>query len=110
MTSRTAYSSRKVIAIALLPLLCIMFRVCSVEAAENQELLKTVRNFDDVYEKGVFSSGRHTCTSPPWAWGQTKDKVTDYTWAYTQSGQLRAVFETSNFKPLTGEDEPVIPN
>ena len=85
-------------------MLCFVCFTHDLPATEKQSVLETIQKFDDVYEKGVSTSGRYVSIIPPIFRGRTRDKVTDYRWHYTQSGLNRAALEVSNIVAGINED------
>ena len=93
----------------ILAFACLVFQACHVMAIEKQDLFRTVRSFDDVYMKGVYTSGSRFSSLPPWGW-QTKNQIANYEWAYTRSEPLRAVFEVSKLVSQLSGDEEIVPS
>jgi hypothetical protein len=83
----------------------VLFFICvhSVRAMD-EKLFEVVQKFDNLYEKGISTSGRHVTTMPT----ALPHASTDYEWQYTQSSANRAVFEVSNIVPKFDNDSPVI--
>ena len=106
---KTTYFAQGDIFVLLL-LFCMVVCAGYAVAEERSDLLRIVRGFDDVYDKNVSSSGRHTSVSSPWGWGATKDRITDYAWFYTQSGSQKAVLEVSKLLSWFDKDDGVLPS
>jgi hypothetical protein len=100
-------NSHKVFLVFTIVLLYVAIFVHSVSAMEKKSIFETIQKFDDIYEKGVSTSGRHVSTTPPIFWGQTQEQTTDYEWRYTQSGSNKSVLETSKVVPKISKDRYV---
>ena len=102
MARKTIYITLTGIRLSFWALICLNLHACSAIAIEEQ-LLKSIRSFEDVYEKGVSSSGNHLKVSP--FRYREGDPVIDNEWAYTQSGQQKAVLKTARLVPQSDADE-----
>ena len=82
--------------LSFLVLVCFNLYATNVIAVEYQ-LLKTIQSFDDVYEKGISSSGSHLNVWP--SSYREGDNMVDDKWAYTQSGHQKAILKTARLVP-----------
>ena len=96
MTLKTMYITLASVRLSFLVFVCVSLYTCSAVAIENQ-LLKTMQSFDDVYEKGVSSSGNHIESYP--SRYRTENDIVDEEWVFTQSGCQKAVLKTQRLVP-----------
>ena len=75
---------------------CLCSCVCNAVAVENQ-LLRTIQNFDNVYEKNVSSSGSHLNVWP--SRYREGDNIVDDEWSYTRSEHQKAILKTARLVP-----------